>query len=53
MLPSFPHHAFPQLLSQGGNDHEIFADPRTIGHTVIDPPDTARILKAEFLPDYQ
>ena len=33
---------------QGGNDHEIFSDPRTIGHTVADPPDTMKQLKELF-----
>ena len=31
--PSFGH-------QEGGNDYEIFADPRTIGHTVTGPDDT-------------
>ena len=30
------------VLFQGGNDHEIFADPRTIGHTVTSPEDTIK-----------
>jgi phosphomannomutase len=30
---------------QGGNDHEIFSDPRTIGHTVKNPADTLAQLK--------
>ncbi|EPT00923.1 hypothetical protein FOMPIDRAFT_1060049 [Fomitopsis schrenkii] len=46
-------HFFGDKTHKGGNDHEIFADPRTIGHTVVDPPDTARILREKFLPDYQ
>ena len=29
----------PTLL-QGGNDHEIFESPKTIGHTVTSPIDT-------------
>jgi phosphomannomutase len=33
---------------KGGNDYEIFSDPRTIGHTVTCPEDTARILKDLF-----
>ena len=36
------------LLSQGGNDHEIFADSRTIGHTVNGPDDTMKLLKDLF-----
>jgi phosphomannomutase len=27
-------------VSQGGNDHEIFVDPRVVGHTVASPQDT-------------
>ena len=50
-MPAYDRNALNPLLSQGGNDHEIFADPRTIGHTVVDPLDTARILKEEFLQD--
>ncbi|KAI0726738.1 eukaryotic phosphomannomutase [Fomitopsis betulina] len=46
-------HFFGDKTYKGGNDHEIFADPRTIGHTVVDPLDTAQILKEEFLPDFQ
>lgn len=33
---------------QGGNDYEIYEDPRTIGHTVTDPSDTLRQLKELF-----
>ena len=33
---------------QGGNDYEIFMDPRTIGHTVTSPEDTMEQLKALF-----
>ena len=33
---------------QGGNDWEIYNDPRTIGHSVASPDDTARILKELF-----
>jgi phosphomannomutase len=32
----------------GGNDYEIFEDPRTIGHTVASPDDTVRICKELF-----
>ncbi|XP_003739542.1 phosphomannomutase [Galendromus occidentalis] len=32
----------------GGNDHEIFEDPRTKGHTVTSPDDTMQQLKALF-----
>jgi len=33
-------HFFGDKTKEGGNDHEIFADPRTIGHTVTGPDDT-------------
>ena len=35
-------HFFGDKTSEGGNDFEIFADPRVIGHTVTDPEDTMR-----------
>ncbi|KIP08794.1 hypothetical protein PHLGIDRAFT_23314 [Phlebiopsis gigantea 11061_1 CR5-6] len=38
-------HFFGDKTYPGGNDHEIFSDPRTIGHSVLNPPDTLRILK--------
>ena len=34
---------------QGGNDYEIFSDPRTIGHTVVNYQDTIDKLKELFL----
>ena len=37
-------HFFGDKTYEGGNDHEIFADPRTIGHTVTSPDDTRKIL---------
>lgn len=42
-------HFFGDKTSKGGNDYEIYADPRTIGHTVSSPTDTIRILKELFL----
>nr|CAG4638665.1 EOG090X0BFR [Cyclestheria hislopi] len=33
-------HFFGDKTDPGGNDHEIFADERTIGHTVLCPEDT-------------
>ena len=33
---------------QGGNDYEIYSDPRTEGHAVKNPGDTARIIKEIF-----
>lgn len=36
------------FCTQGGNDHEIFVDERTIGHTVTSPEDTVAQCKALF-----
>lgn len=36
---------------QGGNDYEIFNDPRTIGFTVYSPSDTVRLCRELFLTD--
>ncbi|KAF9564271.1 phosphomannomutase [Agrocybe pediades] len=44
-------HFFGDKTYEGGNDYEIFSDPRTIGHAVKNPEDTIRILKEEFLRD--
>lgn len=41
-------HFFGDKTDPGGNDHEIFEDPRTIGHKVTDPSDTRRQLEALF-----
>eukprot|EP00802_Teleaulax_amphioxeia_P021814 Tamp_22199.p1 GENE.Tamp_22199~~Tamp_22199.p1 ORF type:complete len:341 (+),score=46.65 Tamp_22199:30-1025(+) len=41
-------HFFGDKVDEGGNDHEIFHDPRTIGHRVAGPHDTIAILKKEF-----
>lgn len=38
----------PVLSLQGGNDYEIFNDPRTIGYTVYCPEDTARLCQELF-----
>ncbi|KAL4239943.1 Phosphomannomutase 2 [Mactra antiquata] len=35
-------HFFGDKTAEGGNDHEIFADERTIGHTVTSPADTIK-----------
>lgn len=37
------------LQIQGGNDHEIYEDHRTIGHTVMDPQETIVQLQQLFL----
>ncbi len=42
-------HFFGDKTSIGGNDHEIFADERTIGHTVKNPEDTIKQLEGLFL----
>ncbi|KAK7466297.1 Phosphomannomutase 1 [Stygiomarasmius scandens] len=42
-------HFFGDKTYKGGNDYEIFTDPRTIGHSVSSPDDTIRILKELFL----
>lgn len=41
-------HFFGDKTFKGGNDWEIFNDPRTIGHSVNGPEDTMRILKELF-----
>ncbi len=38
-------HFFGDKTSPGGNDHEIYEDSRTIGHTVSSPEDTIAQLK--------
>ncbi|KAB5517689.1 hypothetical protein PHYPO_G00170110 [Pangasianodon hypophthalmus] len=40
---------FGNETSLGGNDYEIFEDPRTIGFTVYSPKDTARLCQELFL----
>lgn len=41
-------HFFGDKSYKGGNDYEIYTDPRTIGHAVSSPEDTAKILKEIF-----
>ncbi|KAI9832388.1 MAG: Phosphomannomutase 1 [Sarea resinae] len=41
-------HFFGDKTAKGGNDYEIFEDPRTIGHTVTSPEDTAKQLRELF-----
>jgi phosphomannomutase len=41
-------HFFGDKTFKGGNDHEIYEDPRTIGHSVTNPDDTAAQLKKIF-----
>ncbi|KAJ8098831.1 eukaryotic phosphomannomutase [Lipomyces tetrasporus] len=42
-------HFFGDKTFQGGNDYEIYTDPRTIGHAVNNPDDTMRVIKEVFL----
>jgi phosphomannomutase len=42
-------HFFGDKTHPGGNDYEIFEDPRTIGHTVKSPEDTIQMLNELFL----
>eukprot|EP01006_Ploeotia_vitrea_P035567 TRINITY_DN65896_c9_g1_i1.p2 TRINITY_DN65896_c9_g1~~TRINITY_DN65896_c9_g1_i1.p2 ORF type:complete len:258 (-),score=157.35 TRINITY_DN65896_c9_g1_i1:322-1095(-) len=37
-------HFFGDKTAPGGNDHEIFESPKTIGHTVTSPADTRRFI---------
>nr|CAD7459302.1 unnamed protein product [Timema tahoe] len=41
-------HFFGDKTSPGGNDHTIYNDPRTIGHTVTSPEDTRKQLEELF-----
>ncbi|KAG9337636.1 hypothetical protein JZ751_028394 [Albula glossodonta] len=41
-------HFFGDKTKPGGNDYEIYADPRTIGHEVSCPEDTIRICQELF-----
>lgn len=41
-------HFFGDKTSPGGNDYEIYEDPRTIGHRVTSPDDTMKQLKDIF-----
>lgn len=41
-------HFFGDKCFVGGNDYEIYTDPRTIGHSVKGPEDTMRQLKEIF-----
>lgn len=38
-------HFFGDKTDPGGNDYQIFTDPRTIGHKVTSPADTVNQLK--------
>lgn len=41
-------HFFGDKCFPGGNDYEIYSDPRTIGHSVTDPDDTMKQLRELF-----
>lgn len=41
-------HFFGDKTYKGGNDYEIYEDPRTIGHAVTCPEDTMAELKTLF-----
>jgi len=41
-------HFFGDKTHKGGNDYEIYEDPRTIGHAVKGPEHTMEILKELF-----
>ncbi|KAI0871037.1 eukaryotic phosphomannomutase [Hypoxylon argillaceum] len=41
-------HFFGDKTFEGGNDYEIYTDPRVTGHAVKNPEDTLRILKEVF-----
>lgn len=41
-------HFFGDKTSEGGNDYEIYADSRTIGHSVKDPNHTMQLMKELF-----
>lgn len=41
-------HFFGDKTFEGGNDYEIFSDPRTTGHTVTGPEDTMKQLHELF-----
>jgi phosphomannomutase len=42
-------HFFGDKTFKGGNDYEIYEDPRTTGHAVSSPADTMRIINELFL----
>lgn len=44
-------HFFGDKTKPGGNDYEIYADARTIGHSVTNPDDTMKQLKELFKLD--
>ena len=53
-LRHIENHAFKEIhfygdrTEEGGNDYQLYADPRTIGHAVTSPDDTMGQLKEHF-----
>ena len=41
-------HFFGDKTAKGGNDYEIYEDPRTTGHAVTGPDHTMRLLREMF-----
>lgn len=44
-------HFFGDKTFEGGNDYEIFVDPRTVGHSVKNPEETMEILRELFFKE--
>ncbi|KAJ8791748.1 hypothetical protein J1605_020470 [Eschrichtius robustus] len=44
-------HFFGNETSPGGNDFEIYTDPRTVGHSVVSPQDTVQRCREIFFPE--
>lgn len=44
-------HFFGDKTDPGGNDHEIFSHPRTVGHTVTSPEHTRQLCEELFFAD--
>lgn len=41
-------HFFGDKTFEGGNDYQIYSDPRVTGHSVTGPDETAKIVKKLF-----
>jgi phosphomannomutase len=41
-------HFFGDQTQKGGNDHELYHDPRVVGHSVTSPEDTLKQLQDLF-----
>lgn len=44
-------HFFGNETTPGGNDYEIYDDPRTVGHSVQSPQDTVQRCREIFFPE--